>query len=77
MKLPYNYQARLLVMAPAGTGQARRARSADRPTSVATSAGTYLSIAILLCGLIVGSRPVVTASATLVPSFDHVFLVVM
>ena len=82
MKLPYTYAARYAAAPAAAPGEKRgpaRPGSKQRArTSTQRSTHALVSIAILACGLLVSSRPaVVDVSATTVPSFDHVFLIVM
>src|SRR5947209_18376005 len=82
MKLPYTYAARYAAAPAAATvekrGPARPGSKQHARTSTQRSTHALVSIAILACGLLVSSRPaVVDVSATTVPSFDHVFLIVM
>src|SRR5689334_22207321 len=83
MKLPYSYAARSAGAPTAMRGSPRKAlvrRLFSRPRARSASphpAHAVLSIALLACGLLVSTRPLVTVSAGTVPSFDHVFLIVM
>src|SRR5689334_4906199 len=81
MKLPYSYAARYSA-APAAGGA--RPRTLGKPGGSAhLRAGqrarpALVWVAILAFGLLFSSRPVVLpATAAAVPSFDHVFLIVM
>src|SRR6266851_1539492 len=83
MKLPYSYAARSAGAPRATRGLPRKPlvrRLFSRPRSRSGSpqaSHAVLSIALLACGLLVSTRPLVTVSAGTVPSFDHVFLIVM
>src|SRR5690348_14228518 len=78
MKLPYTYAARYAA-APAAVRGRLQTSSAGRPglRAKTQSVPGILGIAILACGLLVSTHPIVPATAAAVPSFDHVFLIVM
>src|SRR6266566_446735 len=81
MKLPYSYAARYTAAPAAGlvrphTAASRRPSTAQQPQA-RHRPGPAVGIAILAFGLLVSSHPLVPAKAAAVPSFDHVFLIVM
>src|SRR6266566_5976266 len=81
MKLPYTYAARCAAAAADSRGLPKKQPAGPREvkarTSPEQSSQALLTIAILACGLLVGTRPIVNATAATVPSFDHVFVIVM
>src|SRR4051812_13613107 len=83
MKLPYSYAARCTAAPAAGVARPHNNAARRRPSTALPARGrprsapALFGIAVLAFGLLVSSHPVVPASAAAVPSFDHIFLIVM
>ncbi len=81
MKLPYTYAARCAAASADSRGLPKKHPSRPRfgakmPPSPEQSAQALLTIAILACGLLVGTRPLASATAS-TTTFDHVVIGIM